>query len=652
LTNVLCILSDDQRADMSLGYMPTVRRVLATPGRVFTQCRTNIGSCQPSRAGILTGRTHVHHGIGPFGPGAYQLPDRYWLDGFDHDSTVGAWLQAAGYRTALVGKYLNTEPRLPADWQAAGYSGGRPAGWTVWRQYITPGKHLGYGLNADGVVKSPTAMQMDHTVAEVKAFVAGGEPWFCYVAPSNPHGPYAPAPRDLFAWSQARWRIVDEDVVDAGGVSDKPAWVRQLAPLTERDVAGYRAQARGQLREIVAVDRAVGSIVAAIPADVLARTVIVYASDNGLHYGEHRFRGPATKNTAYDVAMRVPLVVRGPGFPPGESDEDVTIPDITRTIVDVTGATAPWPLDGVNLADVVANPPAYAERPVVHAVLDYVTNPYGEGVTMQLTADGVRARRKLFRYPNQSGTDRYESYDIDADPDELLNLGESIPGFDTLAATLEQLAAGTVPIVDEVGTGTGPTVTYRSVPVDGRTMIVVARHQNAAPGTVVGPAGWAAAATSGAGTSNELVVWWKRASGETAATFTFGGGTIQWFRYLVANLDPDPVDAPCGSTSSSPTTTIRPGPFATLAAPRAFVVVAAALEGATGGSEQANDAFLARASGAGTTDALVVADRTTASVRVSTPTVHWTNPAPDPQLSWATPRAARAVGVAFKAAAG
>ena len=53
--NVLVILSDDQRFDF-LPYMPSVRNLIAFPGREFTHCRCNVGLCQPTRVSLLTGQ--------------------------------------------------------------------------------------------------------------------------------------------------------------------------------------------------------------------------------------------------------------------------------------------------------------------------------------------------------------------------------------------------------------------------------------------------------------------------------------------------------------------------------------------------------------------------------------------------------------------
>jgi arylsulfatase A-like enzyme len=419
-TNVLVVLADDERFDF-LPYMPNVINRIAVPGREFTQCRCNIGLCQPSRAGLLTGQYATRHGV--LGNGLS------WIANFDHDHTVGRWVQnaPAGYRTAHIGKYLNLyDPLLPA-------------GWDTWRQII---------VNEDAVVAddfnyqifdgtntiSPTPFLMDYLVSESKAFIdgAGSDPWFLVLAPSAPHAPFSCRPQDVFAWSDVRWRLVVET-----DVSDKPSWIRDLQQLQQGALDGFQATARAQLREIKELDGAVADIVNHLQGlGQLADTLIIFVSDNGLEYGEHNFpfQGIA-KNNSYDVALRVPLVMCGPGVTTGVSDEPVCMGiDVTATILAVTGATAldgnnqPVIQDGVDLRDVINNPQVYASRQLLHQKAGYgdgnpplSPSPPGVGITTPT--------RKLWRYVrvHQDGitpydsTDWYEAYDLDTDPDELSN---------------------------------------------------------------------------------------------------------------------------------------------------------------------------------------------------------------------------------------
>jgi arylsulfatase A-like enzyme len=417
--NILLILADDQRFDF-LPYMPNVRNLIVFPGREFTNCRCNVGLCQPTRVGVLTGQYSKRHGVLDNTPEAIAT--------FDHDDTVAAWLHAVGYRTGLIGKYLNGAPALIPQ----------PEGWDTWRQLIDPSAYdaLGYEICDGSTTITPAAFQMDYLRDEALAFVSGSSPWFLLLAPSSPHFPFSPDPADLFAWSDVRWRLVNET-----DLSDKPSWISSQPPLPDSALDRFRATARKQLREGTALDRAVGAIVASLDTAVLENTVLLYSSDNGLEYGEHGmpYQGIA-KNSAYDVTMKVPLAMRGPGIPAGVSSEPVTMgADVTATLVAIAGATATHTPDGVDLRDVIANPGAYASRQLLHTkdvTIFLGSAPAGSGITT--------ATRKLYRYPSETDSDRYEAYDLDTDPDELENWANDpsrLAERDALEAALDALLA-------------------------------------------------------------------------------------------------------------------------------------------------------------------------------------------------------------------
>jgi N-acetylglucosamine-6-sulfatase len=392
--NVLIILADDQRFDF-LPYMPNTRNLIAFQGREFTHCRCNVALCQPTRVSLLTGQYSKHHGVLAMSAEA--------LANIDQNNTLAAWIHAAGYRTGLVGKYLNGAPAMIPQ----------PNGWDTWRQLTETTGYGGFDYEVcDGTtLTTPTPFQMDYLREEAKTFVAGSEPWFLLLAPTAPHAPFDPDPRDLFAWSDIRWPIVNEI-----NVSDKPSWIANQPPLPALASSGFRAIARAQLREGTALDRAIGEIIGSIPPVVLANTLVVYSSDNGLTYGEHRLPfGGVFKNSAYDPGLRVPLVMRGPEIPVGVSEEPVTMAaDVTATVVEMSGAIAGLTADGVDLRDVIANPGAYQSRQLLHARagMEFLPIPPGDGIST-LT-------RKLYRYPSipLGNPDRYEAYDLDIDPDE------------------------------------------------------------------------------------------------------------------------------------------------------------------------------------------------------------------------------------------
>ena len=211
--NIVFILTDDQRWDTTddihglddpldpgtqLGVMPGVRAELAATGVEFTEAFMTTPLCCPSRSSILSGqyahRTGVYKNSGNNG-GA---------DDFSDAESIGVWLQDAGYRTSLIGKYLNGYAQLWDDLTEPPYV---PPGWTEWRGMksvkffdyviIEPDGVGGYMEVAYG--SDPEDYSTDVLREKAKAFisdsVALGQPFFLYLAFKAPHLPQIPAPR-------------------------------------------------------------------------------------------------------------------------------------------------------------------------------------------------------------------------------------------------------------------------------------------------------------------------------------------------------------------------------------------------------------------------------------------------------------------------
>jgi hypothetical protein len=130
--NVIFILDDDQRWDTTDGthsptgafIMPRTRAELGDHGIEFTQALMTTPLCCPSRASILRGQFAHRTGVcknGGSNGGA---------DDFDDTSCLLVWLQSAGYRTSLIGKYLNGYAAL---WDPSTEPPYVPPGWTVWQ---------------------------------------------------------------------------------------------------------------------------------------------------------------------------------------------------------------------------------------------------------------------------------------------------------------------------------------------------------------------------------------------------------------------------------------------------------------------------------------------------------------------------------------
>jgi arylsulfatase A-like enzyme len=130
-------------------------------------------------------------------------------------------------------------------------------------------------------------------------------------------------------------------------VADKPAWIRRLPPLGPSGRAELRRQHRLEYETLGSVDDAVRSVVEALRArGVLGRTVIVYLSDNGYSYGEHRW---ITKSCPYEECIRTPFLVRMPGVPARTDEHLVSSVDVAPTIADLADVTPGAAVDGVSL---------------------------------------------------------------------------------------------------------------------------------------------------------------------------------------------------------------------------------------------------------------------------------------------------------------
>jgi len=418
--DIVLIVTDDQRWD-TLWAMPTVSERLAAPGVTFSEAFVVNPLCCPSRASILTGNyshTHlVYRQDPPFGR----------FDWFDDSSTLATWLDAAGYRTGLFGKYID-------GGQHAAVTGYVPPGWDRWVAFVHA-EMLDYGLTFDGTVRRFGTEPEDHSTQvlahEAVAFVRETEgPLFLVYAPAVPHAPAIPSPGDENAFADlAPARPASFDEAD---VVDKPGWVRDLPRLSDDEEAAIDAFRLQQHRSLLGVDRAVGEILDALRAGGrLENTLIVFTSDNGILHGEHRW---TKKEAPYEEAIRIPLVLRwdAAGWTARTETALALNIDLAPTIADAAGVPIPA-TDGESLLP----------------VLDGRTDPrrdflieHLEGTNPVTTYCAVRsARWKYVRY----ATGEEELYDLDADPFELENLAARPSEEETLTRLRTRLRELCVP---------------------------------------------------------------------------------------------------------------------------------------------------------------------------------------------------------------
>ena len=211
-------------------------------------------------------------------------------------------------------------------------------------------------------------------------------------------------------------------------VSDKPAF-RQVAPLTTSQKSTVETSYRSSSEVVEALDDNIAAIIDELEAKgVLDNTVIMFTSDNGVFFGEHRI--PTGKEQPFEPAVRVPLVVRGPGFGAGVVEHrPVANVDLNPTIVAATGATPRLVADGRPLQILAVDPSVGIDRPVLLETGPLWGRRYYTGV-----------RTTRWKYIEYSTGER-ELYDLVDDPYELQNVADhSSTATDQLAAA--QPAAG------------------------------------------------------------------------------------------------------------------------------------------------------------------------------------------------------------------
>ena len=398
--NVVVIMTDDQPLER-LETMPNVRALLQDRGVTFTHSLVPTSSCCPSRTTMLTGRYSHETGIY-----TNRAPGGGWSAfhaSGQEQSTLATWLNDAGYRTALAGKYLN-------DF-ALSDPGYVPPGWDRFAGLLDGGYYYNYNLrvrDSSGVSDVTYGNEASDYSTDVLASYAtqfieatpAGTPLFMMFTPLAPHAPFTPAPIDVGTVPRV---YPDAPDINEKDMSDKPAWMRSAPRITRGLITSRTARQKETLR---AVDRAVGQILTALGPRA-ARTLFVFTSDNGLMLGSHRQFG---KNLPHARSSEVPLIMRWDGHLfPGSTDQRLALNlDVTATILDAAGVR--HPTSGLSLL-----------RPVAR-----------DGTVLEGAATDWRPaycawRTTRWLYVEYSGNRGRELYDYRTDPYELNNLAGRAP---------------------------------------------------------------------------------------------------------------------------------------------------------------------------------------------------------------------------------
>lgn len=423
--NIVLVVADD--LDMpTAAELPRLPDLMANQGLSFTRAYAAQPLCGPSRASILTGQYSHNHGV------IDNEPPRQGFVAFRrHEAqSLAPLLKSAGYRTSLVGKYIN------------GYAWGAtdayvPPGWDDWHGHlnaIEDGRYTDYWMNHNGVVTRYGSKPEDYSVDVetklaldfIRSSAGRPEPLFLYLAPQSPHLParYADRFGAEFKYSMAP-RVPSFNL---GNVAEKPSWVRQIPLLTAADVALADNLQRFRLRSLRAVEDQLAEVLRALDETKrLENTYLFFTSDNGLLMGQQR--AVARKGNAYEESIAIPLIVRGPGVPVGRTDAFAMTIDLVPTLLELAGARPPDTVDGRSLVPFLRGRAPSSWR------TDVLIDNYGTGHSYTL-------RNDAWMY-NHQDTEEFELYDMRQDPYQLRNLYKKADPavLDTLRSRTAALAA-------------------------------------------------------------------------------------------------------------------------------------------------------------------------------------------------------------------
>ena len=435
--NIILVVADDLDA-RSFAEMPYLSGLLHKQGVNFSRFYVTTPLCCPSRACILRGQYAHNHGVlrnNGQGGGFHT----FHLEGREQ-STLATWLHDAGYRTGLVGKYLNGYPRLPRRLTSATLPDEYiPPGWDEWYAQLGRGATGGsaFQLNENGRIvaydERPEHYTTDVLARHASDFVERAStvdaPFFLYVATLVPHYPALPAPRHEAAFPDAQApRPLSFDEPDT---TDKPAYLRNAPRLTTEQVQAIDEHHADRLRSLLSLDELIAGLMEALRAGGAAgQTFLFVTSDHGWHQGEHRL--PFGKETPYEEAIRGPLGVLGPGVLPGETVGALALNiDLAPTVADLAGAPVPNFVDGRSLAPLLFGPtPATWRRSfLVELAAVEKTRTY-PGLGSMPAVPSYRALRfsdfatDILYAEHETG--ERELYDLRADPHQMENAAADV----------------------------------------------------------------------------------------------------------------------------------------------------------------------------------------------------------------------------------
>jgi N-acetylglucosamine-6-sulfatase len=340
--NILLIVVDDM-PDRLLTVMNTVQTRLVAQGTRFLNAYTGTPLCGPNRAVILTGL--FPHNTGVLTNSAWKT----FRDRGHENFTPFTALNAAGYDTALVGKYMNGRSRTSMRNVPPGFD----RGFDNW--YELSGAHdvgTSWWVSDNGTIRDfPASVnESQHSAEKARDWILSRQPatrpFVIQWSPTNPHQPFDPTAVHAHLYDDEPPRNAPS--VNEADMSDKPAKMQK--GLVGR--AKMEEAEEGMREELEDTDDQVNMLLnAAEQVTGNSNLLVIFTSDNGYQVGEHRV---FHKSWQYQESIEIPFLVRGTGLPAQTSDLLVSSTDIFQTILRYAGVADPRAVDGRALNDILA----------------------------------------------------------------------------------------------------------------------------------------------------------------------------------------------------------------------------------------------------------------------------------------------------------
>lgn len=416
--NIVIIMADDFSMNLMPkkkggipGYMPNLQRMMRQ-GMIMGNYFVNNSLCCPSRASLLTGKlphnTHVLTNLAPEGGMFAFAANKNEL------TTFAIPLQAAGYKTGFMGKYLNgyDEESTPI-----------PPGWDDWVSTSNGYRSFGYTANHNGELSAPPEHFTDYIANMGKNFLrrARGN-FFLELTPFSPHGPSIPPARYDNSFLGTPYPITPQYAAAAD--ANAPEWLKIIPPM-RKFVRDRMAEVYiRRLQSSQGVDDLIGVVRRNLAANGQAdNTYVIFTSDNGFHMGERNLG--SGKNGPFVTDIRVPFVIVGPGIEPGSRSNVMAMnSDLYATFLDMAGLEIPNSTDGHSLLPAFLGQTMPPRRMTVVEYTRALPNPDDPDVTNPRSGNppsyiALRFTDALY-VEYETGEKSY--YDMTTDPDQLRNI--------------------------------------------------------------------------------------------------------------------------------------------------------------------------------------------------------------------------------------